>query len=973
MTASTIKQSLIGIIAVMLMTFLYIKTQAVDGKSYNAILNNLSHLQQLDANLGRDVLRSRNELLSHYDPLVLWMQQLKETHRELVVGSSGIYHQGNVDIDLKLDAIEALLLAKEERLEAFKAHNAVLRNSIHYIPWLTDQLMTNMEAQGADVEVVIVLNDMVRDLLSYYSDGSTIFRAHVLSHYEKVMQDVEHYPLAVQEDVRRLAQHLKVVMDEKQAVDQMIMMLTSSATAQQVDELLALYSHHHETLVHRANIYRLYLYLFAVALLIYVVFIMWQLKNSATALRRTVRDLNYQKFALDQHSIVSIADRDGVITYANDKLCDVSQYGRDELIGKNHRVMNSGYHSDEFFEELWATIKAGNVWNGEIRSRKKGGDYFWVDSTIVPFVDSTGEPYQYVAIRTDVTEHKRLERALFKEKERAQITLESIGDGVITTNARGLVDYMNPRAEMLAGVEFEECKGKQLGDVVDVYDETTHHKFCGPIEACLKKGHRVALPGQVIVNQFTGKEFAIEVMASPILDREDDVVGVVVVFHDVTELRGLANKISYQATHDALTGLINRREFERRLALLLESARQEDKQHALCYMDLDQFKIVNDTCGHVAGDELLRQLTTLLQAQVRERDTLARLGGDEFGVLLGDCRLQKAGEIAEEFCQTVREFRFVWQEKSFEIGASIGLVSIGSDSGSTTDLLSAADAACYVAKDKGRNRVYIYQPDDKELVTRHGEMQWVSRINRALEENRFHLYYQPIVPLQDIKENMHVEILLRMRDDTGRLVFPMAFIPAAERFDLMPAIDRWVIRNVFSFCEASGRDDIVYAINLSGASLSGEGLMEYLREQFSIYDVRPESLSFEITETAAISNLSEAIHFISELKVLGCRFSLDDFGSGLSSFAYLKNLPVDYLKIDGGFIRGIVDNPVDCAMVESINHIGHVMEIKTIAEFVENDEIYRCIKALGVDYAQGYNIAKPEPLSDLLKRSPGKS
>ena len=967
MNSSNVKQLIIGIISVLLMTFLYVKTQAVDGKSYNSILNSISHLRQLDTNLGRDVLRSRNELLSHYDPLVLWMRQLKEKHAELAAGTYGIYHQGDADLDLHLEAIQDILQAKEEELESFKAHNAILRNSVHYIPALMDQLMAKMIQHEAEMPVVVILSDMVRDVLSYNTNASTGLRLHVINDYEVVISQLAHFPLLLQDDVLRLVNHVKVVVNEKQVVDDMIQSLTSPLMIRQVDLLSALYHRNHEELVHRTNIYRLYLYLITVSLLIYVAFIMWQLKNSATKLRRTVRDLNYQKFALDQHSIVSIADRDGLITYANDKLCDVSQFERSELIGRNHRVLNSGFHSDEFFDGLWSTIKTGEVWHGEVRSQKKNGDYFWVDSTIVPFVDSTGAPYQYVAIRTDVTEHKRLERALFKEKERAQITLESIGDGVITTNAHGLVDYMNPRAEMLAGVEFETCRGYSLNEVLNVYDEVTHKTIDAPINACLQQGHRVALPGQVVVNQFTGKEFAVEVTASPILDREGTVVGVVIIFHDVTELRGLANKVSYQATHDALTGLINRREFERRLALLLESARQENKTHALCYIDLDQFKIVNDTCGHVAGDELLRQLTTLLQAQVRERDTLARLGGDEFGVLLGNCRLDKAEEIAEEFCHTVKEFRFVWQEKSFEIGASIGLVAIDADSGGTTDLLSAADSACYVAKDKGRNRVYVYQPDDEELVARHGEMQWVSRINQALEENRFELFYQPIVPLQNTKEQMHVEVLLRMRDEEGKIIFPMAFIPAAERFDLMPAIDRWVVRNVFSFCEASGRDDIIYAVNLSGASLSDAGLMGYLREQFSIYDVRPYNISFEITETAAISNLSEAIHFISELKMLGCSFSLDDFGSGLSSFAYLKNLPVDYLKIDGGFIRSIVDNPIDSAMVESINHIGHVMEIKTIAEFVENDEIYKCVKNLGVDYAQGYHIAKPQPLTDLFK------
>ncbi len=967
MAVTMLKPFLVGALTVFVMTFLYIKTQAVDGKSYNEILNNLSHIRQLDANLGRDVLRSRTELLSHYDPLVLWMRQLKDKQQELEMEVYNKFDEGG-DIDQQLGMLRTILLDKEETLESFKAHNSVLINSIHYIPSLMDELMGGMVEQLADVEQVIRLSDLVRDVLSYHANSNMALRLHVIASYENIENSLEKYPSSLQSTILRLIQHVQIVVDEKQIVDNMILSLMTPATAQQVDALSALYNIHHESLVHRTNIYRLYLYLFAVSLLIYLSFIMFKLKNNATVLRRTVRDLNYQKFALDQHSIVSITDKDGDITYANDRLCDVSQFSREELLGKNHRIINSGYHPDEFFGDLWDTIKSGNVWHGEVRSQKKSGEYFWVDSTIVPFVNSEGEPYQYVGIRTDITEHKRLETALFKEKERAQITLESIGDGVVTTDAEGLVDYMNPRAEMLSGVGLEETRGRSLSALLNVFDESTHNMIEAPIEACLQKGQRIVLPGQVIVNQHTGKEYAVEVTASPILDREGSVVGVVIVFHDVTELRGLANKVSYQATHDALTGLINRREFERRLELLLGNARSDNSEHALCYIDLDQFKIVNDTCGHVAGDELLRQLTTLLQARVRDRDTLARLGGDEFGVLLGNCQLNKAEVIAEEFCRVVKEFRFVWQDKSFEIGASIGLVAIRKESGSMTDLLSAADAACYVAKDKGRNRVYVYQPDDEELVARHGEMQWVSRINQALDKEYFKLYFQPIVPLQGAEERLHVEVLLRMWDASSeRLIFPMAFIPAAERFDLMPSIDRWVIRNVFSFCERSGRDDVVYAVNLSGASLSDAGLMEFLREQFDNYKVTPGSISFEITETAAISNLSEAIHFISEFKTRGCSFSLDDFGSGLSSFAYLKNLPVDYLKIDGGFIRGIVDNPIDCAMVESINHIGHVMEIKTIAEFVENEEIYKCVKDLGIDYAQGYNMAKPQPLSGLFK------
>jgi len=506
MNSSNVKQLTIAVIAVLLMTFLYIKTQAVEGKSYNSVLNNLSQLRQLDASLGRDVLRSRNELLSHYDPLVLWMQQLREKYAEITAGTYGIYHQGNLDIDQHLDAIQETILAKEETLESFKSHNAILRNSVHYIPSLMDQLMIRMAEHNAEMSVVVVLSDMVRDVLSYNTNASTGLRLHVINDYELVARYVDRFPPVLQEDILRLIQHVEVVVNEKQVVDAMILSLTSPSMVRKVDRLSSLYNRNHEALVQRTNIYRLYLYLITVSLLIYVAFIMWKLKNSATKLRRTVRDLNYQKFALDQHSIVSIVDSDGLITYANDKLCDVSQFRRDELIGKSHRVMNSGYHSDVFFDGLWATITAGDVWHGEIRSQKKNGDYFWVDSTIVPFVDSTGSPYQYVAIRTDVTEHKRLERALFKEKERAQITLESIGDGVITTNAQGLVDYMNPRAEMLAGVDFDACRGHLLSEVLNIFDEVTHKTSESPINACLQKGNRIALPGQVIVNQFTGKE-----------------------------------------------------------------------------------------------------------------------------------------------------------------------------------------------------------------------------------------------------------------------------------------------------------------------------------------------------------------------------------------------------------------------------------------------------------------------------------
>ncbi len=429
--------------------------------------------------------------------------------------------------------------------------------------------------------------------------------------------------------------------------------------------------------------------------------------------------------------------------------------------------------------------------------------------------------------------------------------------------------------------------------------------------------------------------------------------------------------LSYQATHDTLTGLVNRHEFDVRLERAVLGAKEQDRVHALCYMDLDQFKIVNDTCGHSAGDELLRQIALLLHSHVRERDTLARLGGDEFGLLLENCALDKAQAISEAVRQSVQDYRFIWQDKSFVIGASFGLVAVTQDSDSAASLLSTADAACYAAKDKGRNRVHVHQPGDGELARRHGEMHWVSRITRALEEDRFRLYYQAIVPLgQGGLPGTHFEVLLRMLDEERKeIIPPMAFIPAAERYNLMQGIDRWVIRNSFAmhgriFSRRKGGDTCT--INLSGASLCDEHFLGFAREQLALFEVDPQTICFEVTETAAIVNLSSAVELMRELKKTGCRFSLDDFGSGLSSFTYLKNMPVDYLKIDGVFVKNMVHDSIDFAMVQAINDVGHVMGLKTIAEFVENETTLDKLGIVGVDYVQGHLLGQPRPITELI-------
>lgn len=559
---------------------------------------------------------------------------------------------------------------------------------------------------------------------------------------------------------------------------------------------------------------------------------------------------------------------------------------------------------------------------------------------------------------------------LFAEKERAQVTLASIADAVVTTDLGGNVEYLNPVAEKLTGWPLREAAGQPLSDIFRVVTEADCQRATDAVHAALNSGRIDQSVHQAVLLSRNSSETPIEHTAAPIRNREDEIIGAVLVFRDVSESRKMARQLSWQATHDSLTGLVNRAEFERRLNQLIEQSNADRTHHSLLYLDLDQFKVVNDTCGHVAGDELLRQITAQLSKGIRDADTLARLGGDEFGVLLSGCPMDRAMMIAEGLRQSLSEFRFAWQDKTFLTGISIGVVSLTGEGDHISRVLAAADAACYSAKDKGRNRVQAYLPNDTELAQRHGEMQWVSRLMRALEEDRLTLYCQQIRPAQrSVPAELHYEILVRMIDEQGQVTPPMAFIPAAERYNLMPTIDRRVVARTFQAAErlAAGRDAgvlTVLSINLSGASLN-KGFLRYVHEQFAIHRVPPRMICFEITETATISNLTRATRLIAELRNLGCRFSLDDFGSGLSSFAYLKNLPVDYLKIDGSFVKDMATDPIDRAMVKAIHDIGHVMGIKTIAEWVENDETIGMLRQMGVDYVQGFGVAMPMPLEAI--------
>jgi diguanylate cyclase (GGDEF)-like protein/PAS domain S-box-containing protein len=587
---------------------------------------------------------------------------------------------------------------------------------------------------------------------------------------------------------------------------------------------------------------------------------------------------------------------------------------------------------------------------------------------VEPLRDPDGRISGCLCLGFDVTERRRIEEGLTWEKEKAQVTLASIGDGVIRANAEGEIDYLNPVAERLTGWDAEQALGRPVVEVFRVVDEVTRQPLPDPMRRCLDENRVVESPGHALLLSADGKEYSVRDTAAPVRDREGNLLGTVLVFKDVTQLRGMEREMIYLASHDVLTGLINRREFEVRLKRAIRNARAEQRHHVLLYLDLDEFKIINDTCGHLVGDEMLKQITALLRSRVRRSDVLARLGGDEFGVLLEDCPLDQARQIAEEMRGTVREFRFCWKDQIFEVGVSIGFVPLTSDTIDLSQVMSAADAALYIAKDSGRNRVHEYEMDDTAVAERYGEMQWIHRIQRALEEKRFRLFYQLIQPLtgENAGRELLCEVFLRMIDPTGEVIEPSAFLSAAERYHLIGTLDRWVIQTAFrALAEAQRREvsrPVLFALNISAQSLIDETFLSFVIEEIERSHVDPRRVCFEITETAAISKLDSAIRFISALKVKGCRFILDDFGSGLSSFAYLKDLSVDFLKIEGEFVQNMVEDRIKRAMVESINQIGHVMGLQTIAEWVENRQTLEALREMGVDYAQGYWLCRPQPL-----------
>ena len=707
-------------------------------------------------------------------------------------------------------------------------------------------------------------------------------------------------------------------------------------------------------------------------------------KPLIVVLLRDLRDSQYAQRALteSEERLRAVFDHCPVTIDLKDT------QGRYLLVNRNYAAQHgeaveavSGTHTSDMYPEAaakairaheMAVLDWGKAIEREYRIKRNGTERTQLVVKF-PIRNAEGEIAGIGGIGTDITERKRAEAALALSEERFQGLYDNSPDMYFTISEDSTITSVNQFGADYLGYTKEALIGEPFWILVHAEDLAFVQEQIG--SAFGEQTNESELEFRMARKDRTVLWIQERIRLLP--RTASNPAELRIVCRDVTEAHNLSQELSYQASHDSLTGLVNRRELENRLARVLETARADGSHHALCYLDLDQFKVINDTCGHVAGDELLRQLSEVLRTKVRRRDTLARLGGDEFGVLMEHCVLRQAQRVANALRKCVEEFRFSWENKTFSVGVSIGLVPVTSESESVAGALSAADTACYVAKDQGRNRVHVYHPEDMELARRHGEMQWVARINQALEEDRFCLSVQPIRPVAELAAGAaptpndygYFELLLRMRDGNGRMVPPGAFLPAAERYSLSVKLDRWVVEKIFAWLDEHPEQLerlSMCSINLSGHSIADEDFLQFVIASLDGTNVPAEKLCFEITETAAITNLVSATRFITALKGWGCRFALDDFGSGLSSFAYLKQLEVDFLKIDGVFVKDVVDDPINLAMVKSINDIGKVMGKRTIAEFVENDDILRKLREVGVDYAQGYRIGRPKPLDRLL-------
>ncbi len=696
------------------------------------------------------------------------------------------------------------------------------------------------------------------------------------------------------------------------------------------------------------------------------------------ALQHLLRDHDRQLLSILQSSREPLAVHGEQIVFANDSFAALlgKQRGAElqgrllvDLVPRDYATLLNNHlyralHDEPVPERLELELHPRPEQIARVELKQQTIEYEGQQVLLLSFVEMTPRKSPQVAKEASLS------------RSTAWETLDSLGESVITTNSHGHIEYVNRAAEQMLAISITDALGKPFAELINLVDEGDRHPLTDPVKQCLTSGSRVTAGRRSLMLARSGsEERSVDVSVAPLRNAYGEQVGTVAMVRDVSELRGLTRQMSYQATHDALTGLINRREFERHTQEVIEAAESTQVHHVLCYLDLDRFKQVNDIAGHIAGDSLLREVAALIKAAVRDSDVAGRLGGDEFGLILMGCPLEKATQIAEEVVHRISEFHFVWKDRIFNIGVSIGLIELSAESGTLEEVLTAADSACYVAKRRG-NHVHVYSAQDEAAARQRGEIHWLQRLQLALKENQFELMGQPIVAVTaELRNNgPALEILLRLHDDhVPEGIAPAEFLRAAERYRLMVEVDRWVVQTAFT---ALGRGGIrlppgrTLAINLSGQTLGDPAFLEFVVECLDRSGVMPRQVCFEVTENAVMTNIEHARRFIGVLHGMGCRFALDDFGRGLSSFGNLKHLAIDYLKIDGSFIRNLATDSVNQAMVAAMVKLARTLNFKIIAEQVEDRNSLDAARNMGVDFVQGYELARPQPLTRTMSPAP---
>jgi len=678
-------------------------------------------------------------------------------------------------------------------------------------------------------------------------------------------------------------------------------------------------------------------------------------------IRLQEREQLFQRLVESVHEAVLVHRE--VILFANSRFLSLLGMPAKELIGKPLSQFVTAEYTDLVRDNLdRRLLNEPAAERYEVELLGEHGQVTRVELTSA-LIDSAGEP----ALLLTAVEMLPPATAGAPARPRAVAALDAMGEGVVTVDTDGRIDYVNHAAEVLLGQKFDQLVGRLFGETASLIDESDRRSLGDPVRKCLSNGGRITMGRRAVLVPAQGIERSVEISVSPLTSDSKDILGVVLVLHDTSEVRGLTRQMSYQASHDALTGLVNRREFERRLQEAMELAHAGDSSHALCYLDLDRFKMVNDTCGHTAGDNMLRELASLIKEAVRDSDTVGRIGGDEFALLLIGCPLDKARQIADNVVRRVNDYRFVWKDKIFNVGVSIGLVELGREGGTIEDIMSSADSACYIAKKRGGSHIHVYSAREEATARQSGEIHWLQKLQGALRDNRFELYFQPIAHAQsDVTNGPGIEVFLRLDEDDGSSIAPAEFFKAAERYRLMPHIDRWVVQTVLA---ALGRGGLKLpegrsvAINIAGQTLADAQFLEFVVDCFDHTGASPREVCFELTETAVVANAEHARRFVEVLHGMGAEFALDDFGSGLGSFSNLKSLPMDYLKIDGSFIRNLAQDAVSQAMVSAMIELSRSMNFRVVAEQVEDQAALDTVKRMGIDFAQGFIIGRPQPLS----------